>query len=159
MLYQYITTLKTGSCYLNFPSIHLPLTTVVTIHAKSIHASFSGTDRDLVYVMHTARLTLICIFQRESNARFVRWSDGSLQLQIGNEVLDISMHDDQHDNAYLFLRHGKVLIFVPFLLCIISSVCCLRFYSIFLNLWQLFLSSLPKWVLLKITQPINFVGL
>ncbi|KNA10585.1 hypothetical protein SOVF_142980 [Spinacia oleracea] len=44
---------------------------------------------------------------RESNARFVRWSDGSLQLQIGNEVLDISMHDDQHDNAYLFLRHGK----------------------------------------------------
>ncbi|KAI3717734.1 hypothetical protein L1987_69525 [Smallanthus sonchifolius] len=26
----------------------------------------------------------------ESNARFVRWSDGSLQLQIGNEVLDIS---------------------------------------------------------------------
>lgn len=43
----------------------------------------------------------------ESNARFVRWSDGSLQLQIGNEVLDISVQDAQQDNAYLFLRHGK----------------------------------------------------
>ncbi|XP_074317087.1 protein LEO1 homolog [Silene latifolia] len=43
----------------------------------------------------------------ESNARFVRWSDGSLQLHIGNEVLDISVQDAQHDNAYLFLRHGK----------------------------------------------------
>ncbi|KAL2935407.1 Protein LEO1-like protein [Bienertia sinuspersici] len=43
----------------------------------------------------------------ESNARYVRWSDGSLQLLIGNEVLDISVQDAQHDNAYLFLRHGK----------------------------------------------------
>ncbi|XP_074277723.1 protein LEO1 homolog [Silene latifolia] len=43
----------------------------------------------------------------ESNARFVRWSDGSIQLQIGNEVLDISVQDAKHDNAYLFLRHGK----------------------------------------------------
>ncbi|GAB2270091.1 hypothetical protein Dimus_005004 [Dionaea muscipula] len=44
---------------------------------------------------------------RESNARFVRWSDGSLQLLIGNEILDISVQDVQHDHAYLFLRHGK----------------------------------------------------
>ncbi|KAF5477130.1 hypothetical protein F2P56_003802 [Juglans regia] len=43
----------------------------------------------------------------ESNARFVRWSDGSLQLQLGNEVLDISVQDAQHDQAHLFLRHGK----------------------------------------------------
>ncbi|KAH9778096.1 protein LEO1-like [Citrus sinensis] len=43
----------------------------------------------------------------ESNARFVRWSDGSLQLQIGNEVLDITVQDAQHDQAHLFLRHGK----------------------------------------------------
>lgn len=46
--------------------------------------------------------------QYESNARFVRWSDGSLQLLIGNEVLDISVQDAQHDQAHLFLRHGKV---------------------------------------------------
>ncbi|OMO51213.1 Leo1-like protein [Corchorus capsularis] len=44
---------------------------------------------------------------RESNARFVRWSDGSLQLLIGNEVLDISVQEAQHDQSHLFLRHGK----------------------------------------------------
>ncbi|KAL8134837.1 hypothetical protein AgCh_009736 [Apium graveolens] len=44
---------------------------------------------------------------RESNARFIRWSDGSLQLQIGNEVLDISVQDAQHDQAHLFLKHEK----------------------------------------------------
>ncbi|KAF5730195.1 hypothetical protein HS088_TW20G00567 [Tripterygium wilfordii] len=43
----------------------------------------------------------------ESNARFVRWSDGSLQLLIGNEVLDISTQEAQHDQAHLFLKHGK----------------------------------------------------
>ncbi|XP_022886361.1 protein LEO1 homolog [Olea europaea var. sylvestris] len=43
----------------------------------------------------------------ESNARFVEWSDGSLQLLIGNEVLDISKQDAQHEQAHLFLRHGK----------------------------------------------------
>ncbi|RVW58465.1 Protein LEO1-like [Vitis vinifera] len=46
----------------------------------------------------------------ESNARFVRWSDGSLQLLIGNEVLDISVQDAQHDQSHLFLRHGKDLL-------------------------------------------------
>ncbi|KAK7273375.1 hypothetical protein RIF29_14424 [Crotalaria pallida] len=44
---------------------------------------------------------------RESNARFVRWSDGSVQLLIGNEVLDTSVQDAQHDQAHLFCRHGK----------------------------------------------------
>ncbi|XP_075519452.1 protein LEO1 homolog isoform X1 [Primulina tabacum] len=43
----------------------------------------------------------------ESNARFVEWSDGSLQLHIGNEVLDISKQDAQHEQTHLFLRHGK----------------------------------------------------
>ncbi|CAN6585076.1 unnamed protein product [Malus baccata var. baccata] len=43
----------------------------------------------------------------ESNTRFVRWSDGSLQLLIGNEVLDISVQEAQHDQAHLFLRHEK----------------------------------------------------
>lgn len=49
-----------------------------------------------------------CELQRESNARFVRWSDGSLQLLLGNEVLDITVQDAQHDQAHLFLRHQKV---------------------------------------------------
>eukprot|EP00252_Welwitschia_mirabilis_P009755 TRINITY_DN2260_c0_g1_i2.p1 TRINITY_DN2260_c0_g1~~TRINITY_DN2260_c0_g1_i2.p1 ORF type:complete len:638 (+),score=203.68 TRINITY_DN2260_c0_g1_i2:366-2279(+) len=43
----------------------------------------------------------------ESNARFVRWSDGSMQLLIGNEVLDLSVQDARHDQLHLFLRHGK----------------------------------------------------
>ncbi|KAL3374866.1 hypothetical protein AABB24_006385 [Solanum stoloniferum] len=43
----------------------------------------------------------------ESNARFVEWSDGSVQLMIGNEVLDISTQDAQQDHSHLFLRHGK----------------------------------------------------
>ncbi|KAF9597602.1 hypothetical protein IFM89_020081 [Coptis chinensis] len=43
----------------------------------------------------------------ESNARFVRWSDGSLQLLIGNEILDISVQEARYDQAHLFLRHGN----------------------------------------------------
>ncbi|XP_010922107.1 protein LEO1 homolog isoform X2 [Elaeis guineensis] len=43
----------------------------------------------------------------ESNARFVRWEDGSLQLLIGNEVLNISVNEADHDQTHLFLRHGK----------------------------------------------------
>lgn len=38
----------------------------------------------------------------------MEWSDGSVQLMIGNEVLDISTQDAQHDQSHLFLRHGKV---------------------------------------------------
>ncbi|KAL6647658.1 hypothetical protein ACP70R_015095 [Stipagrostis hirtigluma subsp. patula] len=43
----------------------------------------------------------------ESNARIVKWKDGSMQLLIGNEVLDISVHDAHHDQSHLFLRNGK----------------------------------------------------
>ncbi|KAL6509535.1 hypothetical protein OROGR_022845 [Orobanche gracilis] len=43
----------------------------------------------------------------ESNARFVEWSDGSMQLLIGNEVLDISKQDAQHEQTHLFINHGK----------------------------------------------------
>ena len=57
-----------------------------------------------------------CELQRESNARFVRWSDGSLQLLIGNEVLDITVQDAQHDQAHLFLRHQKVIFYTYLLL-------------------------------------------
>ncbi|KAL5197964.1 hypothetical protein ABZP36_001476 [Zizania latifolia] len=43
----------------------------------------------------------------ESNARIVKWKDGSMQLLIGNEVLDISVHEAHHDQSHLFLRNGK----------------------------------------------------
>ncbi|MEW5306794.1 MAG: hypothetical protein WDW36_009232 [Sanguina aurantia] len=39
---------------------------------------------------------------KESNARFVRWSDGSLQLLMGEEVLDVVQQDVAKQNAYLF---------------------------------------------------------
>ncbi len=40
----------------------------------------------------------------ESNARFVRWSDGSLQLQVGTETLDVTPVDVSRDNGHLFVR-------------------------------------------------------
>jgi len=48
--------------------------------------------------------------QSESNARFVRWSDGSLQLLIGNEVLNITEQDAKEDQNHLFIKHEKVLL-------------------------------------------------
>lgn len=40
----------------------------------------------------------------QSNARLVRWSDGSLQLQLGEEVLDCAAVDVSRDNGHLFAR-------------------------------------------------------
>lgn len=45
---------------------------------------------------------------RESNARFVRWEDGSLQLMLGNEVLDVPDQDISHNNYYLFVLRGVI---------------------------------------------------
>jgi RNA polymerase-associated protein LEO1 len=55
-------------------------------------------------------LSCRCYFelQCESNARFVKWSDGSMQLLLGNEVLDLSVQDSRHDQSHLFIRHPKV---------------------------------------------------
>eukprot|EP00899_Mesostigma_viride_P023222 jgi/Mesvir1/4084/Mv08617-RA.1 len=48
--------------------------------------------------------------KRVSNARFVRWSDGSLQLLLGDEVFDVLQQDVRLDNSFLFVRHhGGVL--------------------------------------------------
>ncbi|KAJ0014589.1 hypothetical protein Pint_21742 [Pistacia integerrima] len=44
---------------------------------------------------------------RASNARFVRWSDGSLQLQIGDEAFDVTKQDIEDENNHLFLRHDE----------------------------------------------------
>ncbi|KAK1273203.1 hypothetical protein QJS04_geneDACA008019 [Acorus gramineus] len=56
---------------------------------------------------HIVHVVFGALSEYESNARFVRWSDGSLQLLIGNEVLDINVQEAQHDQAHLFLRHDK----------------------------------------------------
>lgn len=46
--------------------------------------------------------------QYESNARFVKWSDGSMQLLLGSEVLDLSVQNATQDHSHLFVRHHKV---------------------------------------------------
>lgn len=46
---------------------------------------------------------------RQSNARFVRWSDGSLQLFLGEDVLDVKEIDITSDNNYVFARHKNII--------------------------------------------------
>ena len=43
----------------------------------------------------------------EINSLFVRWSDGSLKLLIGNEGLDLNVQDAGHNQAHICLHHGK----------------------------------------------------
>ena len=40
----------------------------------------------------------------ESNARFVRWSDGTAQLLIGDEVLGVSEQSTEGDDAFVYAR-------------------------------------------------------
>lgn len=40
----------------------------------------------------------------ESNARFVRWSDGTTQLLVGDEVLGVSEQSTEGDNAFVYAR-------------------------------------------------------
>lgn len=44
----------------------------------------------------------------ESNARFVRWSDGSLQLLLGDEVFDVDTADMSAQHAYMVAYSGVV---------------------------------------------------
>ena len=46
---------------------------------------------------------------RQSNARLVRWSDGSTQLCIGDEVLNVAQVPMEHDNSHLFVRSAGLL--------------------------------------------------
>lgn len=43
--------------------------------------------------------------KKQSNARIVKWSDGSTQLLLGEEVLDVQEMDISKDHSYLFVRH------------------------------------------------------
>lgn len=43
---------------------------------------------------------------KESNARMVRWSDGSLSLHLGNEVFDVHPMEMKSDHTHLFVRQG-----------------------------------------------------
>ena len=39
----------------------------------------------------------------------MRWSDGSLQLLLGDEVLDTTEQDMATDHHYLFVRHQGLI--------------------------------------------------
>jgi len=49
------------------------------------------------------------VFVKESNARFVRWSDGSLSLHLGNEIFNVYKQPLQGDHNHLFIRQGTGL--------------------------------------------------
>ncbi|ELU09383.1 hypothetical protein CAPTEDRAFT_221877 [Capitella teleta] len=46
---------------------------------------------------------------RESNARYVRWSDGSMSMHLGNEIFDVHPMTLQGDFNHLFIRQGTGL--------------------------------------------------
>ncbi len=46
---------------------------------------------------------------RESNARVVKWSDGSMSLHLGNEIFDVYKQPLQGDFNHLFIRQGTGL--------------------------------------------------
>uniref|UniRef100_A0A915K3W9 RNA polymerase-associated protein LEO1 n=1 Tax=Romanomermis culicivorax TaxID=13658 RepID=A0A915K3W9_ROMCU len=47
--------------------------------------------------------------KRLSNAKIVRWSDGSMSLYLGAEVFDVHTHPLQGDHHHLFIRQGTGL--------------------------------------------------
>ncbi|GAB6031915.1 hypothetical protein CHUAL_010306 [Chamberlinius hualienensis] len=46
---------------------------------------------------------------RESNARFIKWSDGSMSLHLGSEIFDVHKQLLQGDHNHLFIRQGTGL--------------------------------------------------
>lgn len=46
---------------------------------------------------------------RDSNARLVRWSDGSVTVHIGEEVMDVREIDITRDNTFLFTRFPNII--------------------------------------------------
>jgi len=46
---------------------------------------------------------------RESNARIVKWSDGSTQLLIGNEAFEVSEQNISKESNYLFVKQKEAL--------------------------------------------------
>ena len=46
---------------------------------------------------------------KESNARVVKWSDGSYSLHLGNEIFDVYKQPLQSDFNHLFIRQGTGL--------------------------------------------------
>ncbi|QDZ19848.1 Leo1-like protein [Chloropicon primus] len=72
--------------------------------AETFEAEGGGSDRREQFVI---RWRVNGEGAVESNARIVRWSDGSKTLQVGDEHLDILQQDVTGDNVFVFARHEK----------------------------------------------------
>lgn len=46
---------------------------------------------------------------KESNARFIKWSDGSMSLHLGSEIFDVYKQPLQGDHNHLYIRQGTGL--------------------------------------------------
>jgi RNA polymerase-associated protein LEO1 len=61
---------------------------------------------------------------RESNARLIRWSDGSESLQLGDEMLDVARQDISHDHAYLYaVRYDIIQVRSGPMVCVFQIAC------------------------------------
>ena len=48
-----------------------------------------------------------CGRAKESNARFVEWSDGSMTLHVGSEVLQVKKEVLENNSHHLFVKHNE----------------------------------------------------
>lgn len=53
----------------------------------------------------TCSMALLC-------SRFVKWSNGTTQLMLGEEVLDMAELENTSANQFLFVRHSHPVAFI-----------------------------------------------
>ena len=79
----------------------------ITSHTKtrSIQVCLlrSNPRRLLQQAAVTPKKYLFCV------CRIVQWEDGSMQLFVGSEVLDLQPRDNSANNTHLFARHKEVM--------------------------------------------------
>jgi len=70
---------------------------------------YGGPDHPVVHTQadSTIRWRVTADGRRESNARLVRWQDGSLDLMIGNEILPGRVGDLGDGLCYQYVRQGR----------------------------------------------------
>jgi hypothetical protein len=47
--------------------------------------------------------------QKQSNARLVKWSDGSVHLMVGKEAFELTEHNIAKQQFYIFSRHQALM--------------------------------------------------
>ena len=70
---------------------------------------------------------------KESNCRFVRWSDGSLSMHLGNEVFDVFKMKVDGEQNHLFVQQVCFFLLQIFSNLDSSKVKFTKFFPMFLN--------------------------